>query len=306
MKPKLHEMKSHPIFRQILTFNAKKAVEDFAELLKQEKISNKELKETIVLQALDELICNNVGTFHYDYDPGTVLYRSRIITDAKNVAEGNIRVEMKNNQFYCSGFDEPNSTEPPLFKTRAARNNIDGVSYMYLAEDPYTACAEVRPHNHSLVSLSKFILNKPVTVIDFKDDHGVSEFEDFEEKHDLLVAPLFTSIMRYYAIPFLDPSIYRVTQFITDYIRKAGFSGIRYQSSISAGTNLTLFNCHKSIISFESSELILSNSIEYHFVGLNDGQEIKCEKELKWNPQNLTAARKEIYDLVLRANTATK
>ncbi len=306
MRPSIHDLKDHPFFRQILTYNAQRAIDDFVELIKKRNFSNRELQETVVMQVLDQIICDGKETFHFEYDSGTILYRCRTVTDAKNIVDGKIRVEMDDESFHSSGYDEPNSIELPFFRTKAMRNNIDGASYMYLAEDPYTACVEVRPYNHGLVSLSKFELKKPVKVIDFKDDHKVAAFEKFEKEHDLLVAPLFTSIMRYYMIPSLDPSIYQVTQFITDYIRKAGFAGIRYQSSMSAGTNLTLFNCHKSIISFMSSELVLSYSHEYQLIRLNDGKDIKCEKDLKWNSENLEAARKEIFDLVSRAERQTK
>ena len=122
MEPKMYDLKENPFFRQFLSISARQEVDKFVDLLRNGDFSNKKLRETIVMQALDEMLLDETGAFHYEYKPGTVFYRCRTVTDPQEIVEGGIQIEVNMSGFHSNGYDEPNSIEPPFFKTKAARN----------------------------------------------------------------------------------------------------------------------------------------------------------------------------------------
>lgn len=301
----LYNMKGHPIFDQILAFNGRKVFYDLVEKISEKKtLTNKEMDESLVFKALDSMIEDENGTFHTIIKEGTELYRCRKISDVKEIGEGGIDSNYTDqNVFYTIGYDEPNSKEAPLHKAAAARANIEGASYLYLAEEPYTACAEIRPDNHSYVSLATFRITKEAKIIDLKTDQKVAAFVDFEKEHDLSIASLFTEVMRFFSTPSIHPSVYLTTELIADHMRKAGFDGIRFQSSVSGGSNITLFNSHRSRIKFVESHVILVHALKYNMVNLDNGLLFEPPTETDWNPGNLPDARNELIKMVLNSKS---
>ena len=133
-------------------------------------------------------------------------------------------------------------------------------------------------------------------MLDLKTNHDVGPFEDFERKYDISIARLLTCIMRHFATPNVGGSIYRFTQFISDYIKKAGIAGIRYQSSVSAGYNITIFHRDDSEIQFVSSKVIFANYAEYHIVDLNSGKDIKSILDMNKNKIDLFKRQNELVN----------
>lgn len=255
----------------------------------------------LVFQALDMMIEDPQTTFHSILKEGTEYYRCRKIDDAEDIKTGGIDSNYTDkNEFISKGYDESNSKEAPLCKAMAARANIEGASYLYLAEEPYTACAETRPNNHSFVSLARFRIVKEARIIDLKTDRAVAAFEVFQEKNDLSIASLFTEIMKFFATPAIHPSVYLATELIADHIRKAGFDGIRFQSSVSEGSNITLFNCHRSRVQFIDSHVILMHAMKYNIIDLESGNMIDPPVDVDWNANDLSNARNEIVKIVQR------
>lgn len=64
-----------------------------------------------------------------------------------------------NGQLVTIGFDEKNSIECPIGVSIDGRNNISGVSYLYVAEDEVTACEEIKTTLWVIISLAEFIAN---------------------------------------------------------------------------------------------------------------------------------------------------
>ena len=141
---KLTDLKEHPFFRNMLIFNANRSMELFYTAIAE----GKTVHDNPVLQLLDAMIERDA--FHSTLPENLCLYRARSITTAEHFRKG---ISQKEDGTF-SGFDESNSVEAPLHSTQSARANIKGMSYLYLAEDPYTACAEIRPVNNSFVSLA--------------------------------------------------------------------------------------------------------------------------------------------------------
>ena len=287
---KLTDLKEHPFFRNMLIFNANRSMDRFYSAIAE----GKTVHDNPVLQLLDAMIEREV--FHSTLPENMRLYRARSITTAEHFRKG---ISQKEDGTF-SGFDEANSVEAPLHSTQSARANIKGMSYLYLAEDPYTACAEIRPVNNSFVSLATFELLKPAFILDLKTNQTVSDFSDIEEDLQCSVAEMITNIMVRFATPAIDGSIYASTQFISDYFRKAGFDGIRFQSAMSGGTNITLFNSHHSRIHFINSRVLAVHSQHLNIMDLNNGETIPSPVDHVMEADYYSQSRNELTGIIDR------
>lgn len=174
MKNSIYDLKSNPAVRSYLIFKGRNAFETFSKLMQSDNLDNADLDNSVVVKALDELIQDEAKTFHLALPSGTKLYRCREITTAEQIKKGGIIAQTnKDLSYHTRGYNESNSKEAPFLKPRAARANIDGMSYLYLAEEPYTACSEIRPNNHSFVSIATFQLKKEANLIDFATNKKV-------------------------------------------------------------------------------------------------------------------------------------
>ena len=107
------------------------------------------------------------------------------------------------------GFDAFDSKEPPLGIPMSARNNIDGVSYLYLTEDEYTACSEIRPSPNSCISLASFELMRDINVIDFTNSQkSVIDFLYLHDTLDITPAIMMTRIMSKFSEYKEDETVY--------------------------------------------------------------------------------------------------
>lgn len=297
-----YDMKDHPVVRNLLINNGLRAFNEFTKLIQNKDLNNQMLDKSIFVQALDAILADPEETFHVLLPVGMNLYRCRKIESSKKIVNGNISAKMTSEKkFVSSGYNEAESKEPPLKRPSAQRANIAGMSYLYLAEEPYTACAEIRPNNHSYVSVARFSLLKEAKVIDLKTNQRVAAFEDFEREHDLSIAAIMTAVMQFFGTPNIEDSIYPVTQFVADCIRKAGFDGVRYQSAMSGGSNVTLFNCHRSRVKFVDSKIVLVHSQHLNIVDLENGEMLPSAVDESWKEEDLNKARGEIIRIIDRS-----
>lgn len=130
---------------------------------------------------------------------------------------------------------------PPPPIASAGRLNRQGVSYLYVGSSRETAISEIRPHPGHLVSLGRFEAVRDLKVLDFSkptfldfplNDLGLEQFD------------LTSSIDRDLSKPITPErrAAYVSAQFIADLVRQYGFDGVLFQSSVSTGTNLCLFD----------------------------------------------------------------
>jgi len=129
---------------------------------------------------------------------------------------------------------------PPPALARAGRINREGVSYLYLARSADTAAAEVRPHPGHLVSVVPFTAVRRLQLINFSCD--IARFCSSET--DLNLFHLLHSIDRQLKTPVVPEARqrYSVTQLVADVIRRQGYDGLMYGSSVGAGENICLFD----------------------------------------------------------------
>lgn len=223
-----------------------------------EKISSQDnYFDDEVFSILDNYVLKPNSQFSTMLEPQQILYRAREIPAEFFSEKFGVSVFISENDIYqTTGFDEVNSIECPLGIGGAGRNNVAGMSYLYLAENATTACAEIKTNIRSLISLAQFEVVSPLKIINFSDE------KNFDEKqyviHNMSLGTFFTELMFSFTKP--DKNCYTVSQIISDYIRKFGIDGIAYRSFYTGKTNYTIFNSHKSKIKYISSRILLHHS----------------------------------------------
>ena len=177
-----------------------------------------------------------------------------------------------------SGYNEINSREPILGISGVGRNNLAGVSYLYVASNESTACMEVKSQFGDLISLATFEILEPLFVIDFSRDRAFDR--GLSIQHNLSMGVFFTLLMSHYSEPVKDNRSYRATQIVSDYLRKTGIDGVAYRSSLSPeGVNYTIFNSHPSNIKYVGSKILIHKQANHSFWNLNE------EKAVFSNPE---------------------
>ena len=102
---------------------------------------------------------------------------------------------------------------------------------------------QVRPFLKSNVSLVEVEITSDIKVVDF------TKYDMYGEEKTLDDA-LYTIISSMYYIPIDDNTqkLYMITQYIAEYMKKLGYDGIKYRSSLSYGNNFALFDDEKTNI----------------------------------------------------------
>lgn len=139
----------------------------------------------------------------------------------------------KNSKF--KGFNKIESLPPPKEKCVAGRANPDYIRYLYVCEDDITPIYEIKPAIKQVVSLAKLKLKKDIRVFDFATDYCMDGDK---------IQGLFSFIAEKFSVPNYNDLIkYIPTQCIAERIKKLGFDGIRFNSSLHAGgKNVVMFD----------------------------------------------------------------
>lgn len=136
------------------------------------------------------------------------------------------------------GFDKRGSDAPPSEKALEGRANARGISYLYTAMDRKTAIQEMKPQIGRMYSVGKIILREDVKIFNFAYTKTELEAEEYLSSLELF------NISQHFSKPNLgDNQEYLPTQYICEFIRKVGFEGIKFKSSVSNdGYNVLLFD----------------------------------------------------------------
>ncbi|MEM9463201.1 MAG: RES family NAD+ phosphorylase [Myxococcota bacterium] len=129
---------------------------------------------------------------------------------------------------------------PPHIVASGGRLNRPSVSFLYLTDTAETALAELRPHSGHYVSIGCFVANSDLEVANLaRVDFG--EFMATDQTLDQYV--LLQNLNRAFSKPVVPDADggYLLTQFIAGILRKLGFSGVVFSSSLGAGLNLAVF-----------------------------------------------------------------
>lgn len=137
---------------------------------------------------------------------------------------------------------------PPEHLASHGRANPAGIPYLYLGSKPDTAIAEVRPHTSELAFVASFTVPE-IRAVDLRDPRRlVSPFilEDASAIGQLRAdLPFLERLGEELTRPVLPSAAaidYIPSQYLCEFIKKSGFDGVVYRSSVSDGINLALFN----------------------------------------------------------------
>lgn len=138
---------------------------------------------------------------------------------------------------------------PPLHTASHGRANPAGIPYLYLASTPKTAVAEIRPHTGDKATVAEFAMSAASKLVDLRsprrlvspfviadeDEIGLlrSDIDFLERLGDELTRPI---------VPQSAPFDYVPSQYLCEFIKKCGYSGVLYRSSVGDGMNFALFN----------------------------------------------------------------
>lgn len=217
--------------------------------------SNKRGRDSVVFRALDLAINSKSGEDLTYYLPeGRELFRARTVsrkdfTENKGLAitpDGKVK-----------GFDEEYSMEAPLGKPKAGRNNIAGMSYLYLSEDVETACDEMKAKAGTFLSVAKIQIKEKLKLLNLSA--GLYATDQVPDRIDY--SQIYSEIVTRFYSPTQSSDEYEPTQLISNYIRKMRFDGVAFYSaqntrdSSRLHMNYTIFNNHPSYFHFEDSSL---------------------------------------------------
>lgn len=149
------------------------------------------------------------------------------------------------------GYGPRDSTSPKPDKITNGRANPDHIRYLYVCEDDETPIYEVRPIIGDQVSVARFKLSREVKLYDLTiRENTTSSDADYD------LSQLFDAIGAMFSRPFNgDPAKYIATQFLAEEIKRMGFDGLRFNSSLNfGGVNVVLFD--PDVCNPISSELV--------------------------------------------------
>lgn len=157
---------------------------------------------------------------------------------------------------------------PPVGVATAGRVNRPGVSYLYLASDPATAAAEIRPHPGELVSVGDFEVTKELRIVDLRS-HDLTKL--WRNDSELTMLELIIAMERVFATaaPPSNRSAYTLTQFLGEIFRRIGFDGVMFRSTVGDGDNLVAFNPDHADWISGSSRVIDVKRVHYEWVDVD-------------------------------------
>lgn len=143
---------------------------------------------------------------------------------------------------------------PPNRVTSHGRANPPGIPYLYLGSTEETALSEVRPHTGELACVADFQIIPNLKMVDLRDPKKlISPFVFGDEdqigamRNDI---PFLERLGQELTRPVLPQGAaidYVPSQYLCEFIKKAGYDGVIYRSSVSNGMNLALFQPDKAL-----------------------------------------------------------
>jgi RES domain-containing protein len=137
---------------------------------------------------------------------------------------------------------------PPKRIASHGRANPAGIPYLYLGSTQLTAISEIRPHTGEVACVADFRTPNSIKLVDLRNPKKmVSPFlladaEDISRmRGDLpFLARLGDELTRP-VVPQSAAIDYTPSQYLCEFIKKCGYDGVIYRSSVSEGMNLALF-----------------------------------------------------------------
>ncbi|MEX0407322.1 RES family NAD+ phosphorylase [Aquibium sp. LZ166] len=137
---------------------------------------------------------------------------------------------------------------PPKRRSSHGRANPAGIPYLYLGSLPETAAAEIRPHTGEVACVADYTIPE-IKAVDLRNPRKlVSPFILSESsaigqlRADLPFLERLGEELTRPVQPAGAAIDYIPSQYLCEFIKKSGFDGVVYRSSVSDGINLALFD----------------------------------------------------------------
>lgn len=138
---------------------------------------------------------------------------------------------------------------PPKRIASHGRANPAGIPYLYLGSVPKTAISEIRPHTGEIACVADFTTPAALKLVDLRNPRKmVSPFllADADDigrmRNDLPFLERLGNELTRPVIPQSAAIDYTPSQYLCEFIKKCGYQGVIYSSSVSDGMNLALFD----------------------------------------------------------------
>lgn len=137
------------------------------------------------------------------------------------------------------GYSAADSGAPEPDLIGNGRANPDHIRYLYLSEDSVTPVYEIRPIIGEQVSVARFQLIKEIKVYDLTLD-----IQDYMKDPEYEWPSLYNTIGKMFSKPYNGVvQQYIPTQYLAEEIKRMGFDGLRFNSSLhKGGINIVLFD----------------------------------------------------------------
>ena len=144
---------------------------------------------------------------------------------------------------------------PPIGIASHGRANPPGIPYLYVASTSETAVAEIRPHTGETATVAKFWLDADeVSIVDLRAPKKlISPFSLGDEdkigalRSDINFLERLGGELTRPVRPQSAPVEYVPSQFLCEFIKRSGWDGVLYASSVGKGMNLALFDPAKAV-----------------------------------------------------------
>lgn len=142
---------------------------------------------------------------------------------------------------------------PPNRVTSHGRANPPGIPYLYLGSTDSTAISEIRPHTGETACVAAFATPPDLVLVDLRyPKKMVSPFllADARDigrmRNDLPFLERLGDELTRPVVPHGAAIDYTPSQYLCEFIKKCGYDGVIYRSSVSDGINLALFDPAKA------------------------------------------------------------
>ncbi len=158
---------------------------------------------------------------------------------------------------------------PPKKLASSGRANPVGIPYLYIASKLKTALSEVRPHPGEKVCVASLQVDEGLKIADLRQPRkSISPFllGDEDElgalREDISFLEKLGNELTNPVSPSTASIEYIPSQYLCEFIKKIGFDGVAYRSSMSSGVNLALFYSDKAQIGEVKVRIIESVTVE--------------------------------------------
>jgi len=166
---------------------------------------------------------------------------------------------------------------PPNKIASHGRANPAGIPYLYLASTAATAISEIRPHTGEFACVADFRTPDNLKLVDLRSPKKmVSPFllEDATEisrmRSDLPFLERLGDELTRPVVPQSAAVDYTPSQYLCEFIKKCGYKGVVYRSSVSDGMNLALFDPTKAVSGTVTQYRIARVSVDFSATGVQN------------------------------------